>query len=71
MRGELNSPGPDPDGRGEVVLEETRKYIAGRQIIRSTRHYRIGAQQDAALTGFELRCFFPRVDLILQITVSD
>jgi SAM-dependent methyltransferase len=58
---------PDPDGRGDVVLEETREYLADRQIIRSTRHYHIGAQRDAALTSLELRCFFPcELDLILE-----
>jgi ubiquinone/menaquinone biosynthesis C-methylase UbiE len=48
---------PDPHGGGEVVLEETREYIAERQIVRSTRYYhacwrekrRLGEQLGTAL----------------------
>ena len=48
---------PDPHGGGEVVLEETREYIAERRIVRSTRYYhacwrekgRLGEQLGAAL----------------------
>jgi SAM-dependent methyltransferase len=58
---------PDPYGRGEVVLEESREYLADRQIIRSTRYYHISDQPDVASSGLELRCFFPcELDLILE-----
>jgi SAM-dependent methyltransferase len=58
---------PDPYGRGEVVLEESREYLADRQIVRSTRYYRIGAQSDTPSSSLELRCFFPcELDLILE-----
>src|SRR5512144_254982 len=33
---------PDPEGRGEVVLEETQEYLAERQVVRSTRYYHLG-----------------------------
>src|SRR5512144_1928484 len=57
----------DPHGGGEVVLEETREYIAERQIVRSTRYYHVGAKRDFSLSSLELRCFFPcELDLILE-----
>ena len=58
---------PDPYGRGEVVLEESREYLADRQIIRSTRYYHISDQPHVASPSLELRCFFPcELDLILE-----
>ena len=58
---------PDPHGGGEVVLEETREYIADRQVVRSTRYYRIGTQRDCSIRSLELRCFFPcELDLLLE-----
>lgn len=58
---------PDPYGRGEVVLEESREYLADRQIIRSTRYYHLGDQPDVAPSSLELRCFFPcELDLLLE-----
>jgi SAM-dependent methyltransferase len=57
----------DPHGRGEVVLEETREYIAERQVVRSTRHYHVGEKKDFSVSSLELRCFFPcELDLILD-----
>ncbi len=50
---------PDPHGGGEVVLEETREYIAERQIVRSTRYYHVGEKRDVSVSSLELRCFFP------------
>ena len=57
----------DPRGGGEVVLEETREYIAERQIVRSTRYYQVGEKRDCSVSSLELRCFFPcELDLILE-----
>jgi SAM-dependent methyltransferase len=57
----------DPDGGGEVVIEETREYIAERQVVRSTRYYHVGGKRDVSVSSLELRCFFPcELDLILQ-----
>jgi SAM-dependent methyltransferase len=57
----------DPYGGGEVVLEETREYIAERQIVRSTRYYHVGEKRDFSVSSLELRCFFPcELDLILE-----
>ena len=57
----------DPHGGGEVVLEETRQYIAARQVVRSTRYYHVGAKQDFSVSSLELRCFFPcELDMILE-----
>jgi SAM-dependent methyltransferase len=57
----------DPHGGGEVVLEETREYIADRQVVRSTRHYHLGARQDCSVRSLEMRCFFPcELDLLLE-----
>ena len=58
---------PDPHGGGEVVLEETREYIAERQVVRSTRYYHVGEKRDVSVSSLELRCFFPcELDLILE-----
>ena len=58
---------PDPRGRGEVVLEETREYIADRQVVRSTRYYHIGTERDYSIRSLELRCFFPcELELLLE-----
>jgi SAM-dependent methyltransferase len=58
---------PDPEGRGEVVLEETREYVAERQVVRSTRYYHLGGKRDVSVSSLELRCFFPcELDLILE-----
>ena len=58
---------PDPHGGGEVVLEETREYIADRQVVRSTRYYHIGEQRGYSIRSLELRCFFPcELDLLLE-----
>jgi SAM-dependent methyltransferase len=58
---------PDPHGGGEVVLEETREYIAERQIVRSTRYYHVGDKRDVSVSSLELRCFFPcELDLMLE-----
>ena len=58
---------PDPHGGGEVVLEETREYIAERQIVRSTRYYHVGDKRHVSVSSLELRCFFPcELDLILE-----
>ena len=57
----------DPHGEGEIVLEETREYIAERQVVRSTRYYNIGSHRDRHVRSLELRCFFPcELDLILE-----
>ena len=57
----------DPHGGGEVVIEETREYIAERQIVRSTRYYHVGAKRDFSVSSLELRCFFPcELDMILE-----
>ena len=58
---------PDPHGGGEVILEETREYVADRQVVRSTRYYHIGTQRDCSIRSLELRCFFPcELDLLLE-----
>jgi SAM-dependent methyltransferase len=58
---------PDPHGGGEVVIEETREYIAERQVVRSIRHYHIGDKRNFSVSALELRCFFPyELDLILD-----
>jgi Methylase involved in ubiquinone/menaquinone biosynthesis len=58
---------PDPDGGGEVVLEETRAYLADRQVVRSTRYYHVGERRDASVSSLDLRCFFPcELDLIVE-----
>ena len=58
---------PDPQGGGEVVLEETREYIAERQVVRSVRYYHVGGKRDVSVSSLELRCFFPcELDLILE-----
>ncbi|NJO67455.1 MAG: hypothetical protein HC826_00160 [Rhodospirillales bacterium] len=58
---------PDPDGRGEVVVEETREYLADRQLVRSTRHYHVGGKREVFVGSLDLRCFFPcELDLILE-----
>jgi len=58
---------PDPHGGGEVVLEETREYIAERQVVRSVRYYHVGGKRDVSVSSLELRCFFPcELDLILE-----
>jgi SAM-dependent methyltransferase len=57
----------DPHGGGEVVLEETREYIADRQVVRSTRYYHIGVRRDYSIRSLELRCFFPcELELLLK-----
>ena len=57
----------DPNGGGEVVIEETREYIAERQVVQSTRYYHVGGKRDASVSRLELRCFFPcELDLILE-----
>lgn len=49
------------------MLEETREYIAERQVVRSTRYYHVGEKQNSSVTSLQLRCFFPReLDLILE-----
>jgi SAM-dependent methyltransferase len=57
----------DPEGGGEVVIEETRDYIAARQIVRSTRYYHLGSERNKWIGTLELRCFFPcELDLLLE-----
>lgn len=57
----------DPEGSGEVVIEETREYIAARQIVRSTRYYHVGSERNKWIGTLELRCFFPcELDLLLE-----
>lgn len=59
---------PDPHGSGEeIVLEETREYIADRQVIKSTRYYHLGTTRNRWIRTLELRCFFPcELDLLIQ-----
>lgn len=58
---------PDPDGAGEVVIEETREYLADRQVVRSTRYHHVGDRRDVLVSSLELRCFFPcELDLIVE-----
>lgn len=58
---------PDPHGGGEVVLEETREYIAELQVVRSTRYYHVGEKRDVSVSSLELRCFFPcELDLLVE-----
>lgn len=57
----------DPNGGGEVVIEEAREYIAERQVVRSTRYYHVGGNRDVSVSSLELRCFFPcELDFILE-----
>lgn len=57
----------DPDGNGEVIIEETREYLSARQIVRSTRYYHIGSERNKSINTLELRCFFPcELDLLLE-----
>jgi SAM-dependent methyltransferase len=57
----------DPEGSGEVVIEETHEYIAARQIVRSTRYYHVGSERNKWTGTLELRCFFPcELDLLLE-----
>lgn len=59
---------PDPHGSGEeIVLEETREYVADRQVVKATRYYHLGAIRNRWVRTLELRCFFPlELDLLIQ-----
>jgi len=49
---------PDPHGGGEVVLEETREYIAELQVVRSTRYYHVGEKRDVSVSSLERAASF-------------